>query len=150
MARRCLFGSGAPVPEVSVTPTNLADLHDHAFLVSTNAVQDGTAFHVVITAKAHDIPTNSSVNLEGVVDWIVFEDMGKPKQMGRAAPPVKVTLKKTKRVWEADFMVPRLQLEQSRMFCLFAEGYDGETGRIIDEKTVTSMRFEFKISSIRV
>ena len=131
-----VFSGYGALPEITVTLTNL-DLHDYAFLISTNAAQEGTAFHVVITAKARDIPTNSSVNLEAVGDEMVLEDMGLPKEMGRAAPPVKVTLKKTKRVWEADFMVPRSQLEESRLYCLFAEGYDGETGGVIDEKTVT-------------
>jgi hypothetical protein len=129
-------GFGALVPEVEVTTTNL-DLQNYSFLVSTNAAQDGLAFHVVITSKTRNIPANSSVNLEGVTDWDVFADMGKRRQMGRASPPVKVTLKKNKRVWEADFMLPRLQFQESRLFCLFAEGYDGETGGVIDEKTVT-------------
>jgi hypothetical protein len=131
-----VFSGYGALPEVSVTPTNL-NLHDYTFFVSTNSAQDGTAFHVVITAKTHDIPPNSSVNLEAVMDGIFFEDTGKPRQMGRAAPPIKVTLKKNPRVWEADFMVPRHQLEETRLFCLFAEGYDGETGGILDEKTVT-------------
>lgn len=124
------------IPEVSVTPTNL-DLHDYAFSISTNAAQDGTGFHVIITAKTHNIPTNSSVNLEVVGDEEFSDDTGIPPMMGRAAPPVKVLLKKNKRIWEADFMVPRQQLTDHGLFCLFAEGFDGETGGVIDAKTVT-------------
>ena len=130
------------IPEVSVTPTNL-DLHDYAFSISTHADQDGTGFHVIITAKTHDIPTNSSVNLEVVGDKEFSEDTGIPPIMGRAAPPVKVSLKKSKRIWEADFMVPRQQLSDRGLFCLFGEGYDGETGGVIDAKTV--MFYDIKI-----
>ena len=131
-----VVSANGALTEVSVTPTNL-NLHDYAFSVSTNAVPDGTSFHVIITAKSHDIPTNSSVNLEVVDDEEFSEDTGIPPSMGRAAPPVKVSLKKSKRVWEADFMVPPQQLTVHGLFCLFAEGFDGETGGIIDSKTVT-------------
>jgi len=130
------------IPEVSVTPTNL-DLHDYAFSISTNAAQDGTGFHIIITAKTHNIPTNSSVNLEVVGDEEFSEDTGIPAMMGRAAPPVKVSLKRNERIWEADFMVPRQQLTDHGLFCLFAEGFDDETGGVIDAKTVTF--YEIKI-----
>lgn len=124
------------IPEVSVTPTNL-DLRDYAFSISTNAAQDGTGFHVIITAKTRNIPTNSSVNLEVVAGEEFSEDTGIPASMGRASPAVKVSLKKSERRWEADFMVPRLQLTDHGLICLFAEGFDGETGGVIDAKTVT-------------
>ena len=130
------------IPEVSVTPANL-DLQDYAFTISTNAAQDGTSFHVIITAKSHNIPTNSSVNLEVVGDEEFSADIGIPPMMGRAAPPVKVSLKKSKRIWQADFMVPRQQLTDHGLFCLFAEGFDGETGGVIDAKAVTF--YEIKI-----
>jgi hypothetical protein len=130
------------IPSVVVTPTNL-DLHDYAFAISTNAAQDGTGFHLIITAKTRDIPTNSSVNLEVGGDEEFSEDTGIPATMGRAAPPVKVSIKKNNRIWEADFVVPRQQLRDHGLFCLFGEAYDGETGGAIDPKTVTF--YEIKI-----
>lgn len=125
-----VFSGYGEVPEVSITPTNL-DQHGYTFAISTNATQDGMAFHVVIISKTHDIPTNSSVNLQQEENW------GELRQEGRAAPPVKVSLKKNKRVWEADFSVPSQQLLNPGLSCLFAEGYDGESGGMIDAKTVT-------------
>ena len=128
--------------EVSVTATNL-DQPDYTFTITTNAAQGGTAFHVIITAKTHNIPTNSSVNLEVVGDQEFSADTGIPPMMGRAAPPVKVSLKKSKRIWQADFMVPRQQLTDHGLLCMFAEGFDDETGGVIDAKTVTF--YEIKI-----
>jgi hypothetical protein len=130
------------LPEVSVTSTNL-DLPDYTFTITTNAAEGGIAFHVIITAKTHNIPTNSSVNLEVVGDEEFSADIGNPPMMWRAAPPVRVSLKKSKRIWQADFIVPRQQLTYPGLFCLFAEGYDGETGGVIDAKTVTF--YEIKI-----
>jgi hypothetical protein len=103
--------------EIPVTPKAL-DQGTYVFSVTTNAVQDGVAFHVVISTKTNDISTNCSIGVSVVTHW---EPGG--SEIVPANPAIPVTVKKDGRIWRADFIVSHGQLKQAGLSCVFSQ-YD--------------------------
>jgi hypothetical protein len=104
--------------EIPVTPNNL-EQNKYAFLVSTNTGRNGITFHVTITAKTGDIPSDSTADLNIVT---ITKDGGAMKTVIRPVnPPTRVILKKEKRVWQADFTVSRKSLKKAGICFVFTE-----------------------------
>jgi hypothetical protein len=103
--------------EIRVTPKAL-DQGAYAFSVTTNAVQGGVAFHVVISAKTGDISTNCSIGVSVVTHW---EPGG--SEIVPAKPEIPVAVKKDGRIWMADFTISHGQLKQIGLCCVFSQ-YD--------------------------
>jgi hypothetical protein len=95
--------------ELPVTPTNL-NTYFYTFSVETNATKDGVAFHVTITNKQYDIYPDSSAGVDMVIHK-KLADGGMEGSVGAVTPAIPVALKKEKRLWTADFTVPRRLLE---------------------------------------
>jgi len=104
--------------EIPITTTNL-DQHSYVFSVSTNAAADGVAFHVVIKAKKEDIYSDSSVGVSIVSQ--TRTNGGETHSIAGVRPEIKVTIKKEKRVWEADFTVLNQLLEKPELCFVFTE-----------------------------
>lgn len=104
--------------EIAVTPKRL-DQGKYAFSISTNTTQDGMSFHVIITAKTGDIPSDSNVGLSIVTHW---EPGG--SQIMPEKPTIQVMLEKDNRTWEASFAVTRELLKKPGLCLVFTE-YDG-------------------------
>jgi len=108
--------------EFPVTPSNSDEIkHDahyrYLFTVSTKATKDGVDFHVTITAKEGDIPSDA-VN----VSFSIVKETQEGGSMGPDANTnIPVKLKKNKQVWEADFSVSRAAFERSRPLFVFSE-----------------------------
>ena len=104
--------------EIPVTPTSL-DTYFYKFSVSTNAAQNGIAFHVTMTAKRTDIDTNdSSAGLE-IVTHTKTSSGGLLVSCQRLEPSLPVTLKKEKGIWTADFIVPSELLKNPDLYFNF-------------------------------
>jgi hypothetical protein len=103
--------------EIPVTPASL-DTYFYVFSVSTNATQGGMAFHVIMAAKTNDIDTNDSgAGLEVVTHT---ESGGGLLVMSQPLEPaIPVTLKKEKRLWTADFIVPPELLQNPDLYFHF-------------------------------
>jgi hypothetical protein len=108
-----LSASGHSV-EISVTPTNLAQ-QKYVFSVSTNATPPGVAFHTTITAKSGEIPSDATASLAKV------KHAGNSTSIEPVTPAIRVTLKKARRVWEADFTVSDDVLKQPGLCFVFTE-----------------------------
>jgi hypothetical protein len=105
---------------VAVTPSSL-DHGNYTFSVSTNETQNGVSFHVVVTAKTGAIPPDySSIGLS-LVHRLKTGTNGYGTYEGSLKPPVRVTLKKDTRVWQADFTIPRQALWRRDLCCVFME-----------------------------
>jgi hypothetical protein len=104
--------------EIPITTTNL-DQYKYRFSVSTNAATNGVAFHVIITAKRDDVPSDSTVGLSIVTH--TKEPGGSTHSIEGVKPKVKVGLKKDKRVWAAEFTVPYQLLEKPGLCFVFTE-----------------------------
>jgi hypothetical protein len=112
------FHAHAVSVEISVTTTNL-DQHIYLFSVSTNAATDGVAFHVVIKAKKEDIYADSKVDVSIVTQTKTNRSV--THSIAGVRPEIKVTIKKDKRVWEADFTVSNQLLEKPGLCFVFTE-----------------------------
>jgi hypothetical protein len=112
------FHAHAVSVEIPITTTNL-DQHSYVFSVSTNAAADGVAFHVVIKAKKEDIYSDSSVGVSIVSQ--TRTNGGETHSIAGVRPEIKVTIKKEKRVWEADFTVLNQLLEKPELCFVFTE-----------------------------
>ena len=104
--------------EIPITTTNL-DQHSYLFSVSTNVATDGVTFHVVIKAKKEDIYSDSSVGVSIVSQ--TRTNGGETHSIAGVRPEIKVTIKKEKRVWEADFTVSNQLLEKPELCFVFTE-----------------------------
>jgi hypothetical protein len=108
---------GASV-EIPVTPTNL-DQSSYVFAVSTNSAQGGVAFHVTITAKTHDIYSDSDARLSLVIHKT---DAGsRETSIQTLKPAIDVKLKKKERVWQAEFTVSNEALKTAGLYFVFTE-----------------------------
>ena len=118
--------------EIPVTPKRL-DLGEYVFSVSTNAEQGGVAFHIVISAKAGDIFSDSAVGVS-----IVTHTKG-CSEIVPAKPEVKIALKEDRHFWTADFVASR-RLLQTAGACFVFTAY---THVVMDGKTVGMPSAEF-------
>lgn len=114
---------------IPITTNNL-DQGRFVFAISTNSAANGIAFHVTITAKREDIPSDSQVDL-----WIVTrtkEGGGTTTSGEEVKPAVPVALKRGSRVWAADFTVSNDLLKKPGLCFAFTEFAHS----IIDGKSV--------------
>lgn len=122
--------------EIPITTTNL-DQYKYVFSVSTNAATNGIAFHVTITAKREDVPSDSTAGLSMVTHT---KDVGGSTHAIEAVKPaIQVTLKKDKRVWEADFTASFELLQKPGICFVFTE----TAHAIIDGKSVAMPSADF-------
>jgi hypothetical protein len=105
---------------VPVTPNSL-DHGNYTFSVSTNETQNGVSFHVVVTAKTGAIPPDYSSISVSLVHRLKTGTNGYGIYGGSLKPPVRVTLKKDTRVWQADFTIPHKSLWRRDLCCVFME-----------------------------
>jgi hypothetical protein len=105
--------------EIPITKTNL-DQYKYVFAVCTNAATNGVAFHVTITAKREDVPSDSTVDLS-IVTHKEEAGGGSLHTIEAVKPAMQVTLKKGKRAWEADFTASNALLEKSGLCFVFIE-----------------------------
>jgi hypothetical protein len=96
-----------------ITPDNSAKDKGYLFTVTTEAAKDDVVFHVTITSKKGDIPPDSTVFLE-IITFTKEGDVGSGESPKTEIP---VTVKKDKKVLEADFSVSREQLKETGL-CL--------------------------------
>lgn len=108
-----LSASGSSV-EFPVTRTNL-DQYKYLFSVSTNATRDGVAFHLTVSAKAGEILSDSTAGLA------VVNNTKNTRSIEPVPPATRVTLKKDKRVWKANFTVSAELLKQPGLCFVFTE-----------------------------
>jgi hypothetical protein len=112
----------ALVAEDPVSPRFL-ETDSYLLSVSTNAAQNGVAFHVTITAKKFDIEANSWARLEIITNKLVT--------MIHSKPAIPFTLEKAERVWKADFIIPREALNNPDLYFVFGVPYDPLNGKQI-------------------
>lgn len=104
--------------EIPVTTTNL-DQYKYRFSISTNAATGGVAFHVIVTAKKEDIDADSEAGLS-IVTHTKTRD-GETHSIVSVKPEIPLTVKKHKRVWEADFTVSFKLLKKPGLCFVFTE-----------------------------
>lgn len=111
--------------EQPVTPSSL-DTYDYAFAVSTNAVTNGVAFHITITAKRADIDTNyCSAHLDAV-----RHDDGTVIEPFKPEIPM-LTIERRRRKWTVDFVVSHELLKNPELnFVFWEEAVDRANGKI--------------------
>ena len=112
----------ALVAEDPVSPRFL-ETDSYLLSVSTNAAQDGVAFHVTVTAKKFDIEANSWARLEIITH--------KSVTMTHSKPATPVTLVKAERVWKVDFIISREALNNPDLYFVFGVPYDPLNGKQI-------------------
>jgi hypothetical protein len=100
--------------EILVTRTNL-NQNGYLFAVSTGETRGGVEFHVTITAKAREIPSDSTAGLAVVSHT---EDSA---SIDPLAPAKAVALRKNKQVWKAEFTLSRKLLKKSGLCFVFTE-----------------------------
>ena len=122
--------------EIPVTATNL-DQYKYRFAISTNAATNGVAFHVTITAKKEDIPSDSAVGLSIVTH--TQDARGSTHSIEGVKPTVEVRLKKDNRVWTADFTTSHELLKKPGLCLVFTE----ITHTIVDGKRVSMPSADF-------
>jgi hypothetical protein len=127
-----LFAQCASV-EFSVTPTNL-NLNRYAFSISNNAAQDEIAFHVTVSARSGDIPSDSTADFAIVTH---SKDGGTSIQGVKNA--IRFTLKKGKRLWKTDFTVSHELLKTPGLCFVFT----GIAHATIDGKSVAMPSADF-------
>jgi hypothetical protein len=96
-----------------VTPKSL-DQDKFVFSVSANSTQNGTSFHVTITAKTGVIPSDSTVGLS----VLATSEKG-ARSMGPVKPETQVTLKKADHTWEAEFIASKQLLKDPDVCLVF-------------------------------
>jgi hypothetical protein len=111
--------------EIPITTTNL-DQYAYRFSISTNAVTGGVKFHVTITSKMENIHADSKVGLSIVThaetpDGETGRILSKSGSIAGVQPEIPVTMKKHRRVWEADFTVSYELLEKPGLCFVFTE-----------------------------
>jgi hypothetical protein len=134
------FGTTVEIP---VTPASL-DTDSYLFSVSTNVTGSGTAFHVTMTAKTGDVETNDS--------GVGLQLVAHTKQNGGllvSCDPLKssivVQLKKEKRVWTADFVVPDGFLDNPNLCLSFGFlAHSVVNGKVIPMPSAT--RYEIRLA----
>ena len=122
--------------EIPITTTNL-DQYKYVFSVSTNAATNGVAFHVTITAKREDVPSDSTAGLSIVTHTKDVD--GSTHSIEAVKPAIQVMLKKDKRVWEADFTASFELLKKAGFCFVFTE----TAHTIIDGKSVAMPSADF-------
>jgi hypothetical protein len=104
--------------EIPITPTNF-DQYKYRFLISTNAATKGVAFPVTITAKKEDIHADSASSLSIVTH--TQAGGGSMHSIAGVKPEIPITMKKSERVWQADFTVSKELLENPGFCFVFTE-----------------------------
>jgi hypothetical protein len=128
--------------EIPVTTTNL-DQDKYRFAISANAATNGVAFHVTITAKKEDVPSDSDVGLSIVTQ--TQDASGSTHSIAGAKPTVEVRLRKDKRVWTADFTASEELLKKPGLCFVFTE----IAHTIVDGKRVAMPSADFYEISLR-
>ena len=122
--------------EIHVSTTNL-DQYKYRFSISTNAATNGVAFHVIITAKKEDVPSDSAAGLALVTH--TQDAGGSTHSIEPVKPAVEVRLKKDKRVWTADFIASHELLIKPGSCFVFTE----TAHTIVDGERVTMPSADF-------
>lgn len=104
--------------EIPVTSTNL-DQSKYRFAISTNVATNRIAFHVTITGKGEDVPSDSVVSLSIVAH--TQNGSHSTRSIEGVEPPVEMRLGKDRRVWTADFTVSRKLLKKPGLCLVFTE-----------------------------
>jgi len=112
------LSANAASVEIPVTPNDLDHYH-YLFAVSMNTNRNGVAFRVTITAKTHEIPAGSSANVSIVTH--TKRNGGELHKLEKVKPPVRIALKKDKRVWKANFTVSTELLKKPGVCFVFTE-----------------------------
>jgi hypothetical protein len=102
--------------EIPITPNHL-EARRFVFTVSTKDTKDGVAFHVTITAKVGEIPSDIGV---GFVTFIQHKDGS--EEMGPRTD-IPLTVKKEKQVWTVDFVLSPALLKENDYLFLVSETY---------------------------
>jgi hypothetical protein len=104
--------------EIPITTTNL-DQSEYRFSISTNAATGGVKFHVTVTSKKENIHADSKVGLS--IRHTTKTRDGETHSITGVKPEIPVTMKKDRRVWEADFTVSYELLEKPGLCFVFTE-----------------------------
>jgi hypothetical protein len=99
--------------EYPVTPKSL-DQGRFVFSISTNSIQEGTSFHVTITAETGVIHSDSSV----FVCLVTWTQSG-AHSMGPVKPEPQVLLQKDDHIWKVDFIASRELLNNPDVCVVF-------------------------------
>jgi hypothetical protein len=115
-----LLSAHATSVELPVTPSQL-DQQNYKFAVTANATNNAVTFHLVITAKQSEIPSDS----EGNLAVVIHAKDGKGSRLGTDIKPfqptVPIALNKDKHAWTADFTLPREALKTPGLCFIFSE-----------------------------
>ena len=106
------FSAAAQTIQCPVTPNHL-EYSYFVFSVTTLPANGGTAFHVTATTKNKAIPADSAASLA-----IITGTAALPAVAG-LNPAVPVTLKRTERMWSADFTAPARQFYNPAVYFIF-------------------------------
>jgi hypothetical protein len=127
------FGDSIEIP---VTPDAL-NQGDYVFSVTTNSVQDGVAFHVIITSKRYDILPDSGAHVDMVIHKQIANG-GIEESIGPVKPGIPISLKKENRVWTVDFTITREVLKNPEASFVFSVlGQLTVNGKVIEMPSVT-------------
>ena len=108
--------------EILVTRTNL-DQNGYLFSVSTtNKARRGVEFHVTITARAREIPSDSSADLA------IVSHANDSASIDPLAPAIAVGITRKKQVWDVDFTLSRKLLKKPGLCFVFTEFAHAKVG----------------------
>lgn len=116
----CAYSAFALRVEIPVTPASLNSDSSHLFSVSTNAVQNGLAFHISYSPKSADAGPNVTYSAPSMGLGIAKNE-GSYLLFDPVKPAIPVAIKKQKDKWTADFVVPHGLLKNADLYFTVSE-----------------------------
>jgi len=130
--------------ELPVTPGQL-DQNNYKFSVSTAVTNQGVAFHVIITAKNNEIPSDSEANLALISQTKNAQGLLAGTGITPYPSAVPIAFNKDKRAWTADFTLPRESLKTPGLCFIFSElAHDTTNSQHIAMPSITFYEIKLK------
>lgn len=139
-----ILSAHATSVELPITPSQL-DQQNYKFAVTPNATNKSVAFHIVVTSKKDEIPSNSEANLAVVTHPKDGKGTSSGASITPFTPTVPIAFNKDKHAWTADFTLPREALKTSGLCFIFSElGHQTINGKRVPMPSITFYEIKLK------
>jgi hypothetical protein len=130
--------------ELPITPSQL-DQHNYKFSVTAGTTNQGTAFHIIITAKSDEVPSDCEANLVIVAHPKDGRGSTTGTDITPFTPTVPIAFNKGKHAWTVDFTLPRESLKTPGLCFVFSElAHDTVNGQRLAMPSVTFYEIKLK------